>query len=413
MDAFIARQPIFDTRNKVIGYDLLHRDNQTPSTKGVDSSPESDSAELVGDPFGIGMEELSGGKTAFIHVPNQLLLDGVGDRLDPGAVVIQLSEKATADETVVGACKGLASQGFRFAMDDYVLGRRFASLKSFAKIVQVDVRKRTEKEKKMLSTQLVPLGMKLLAKRVENQTVHEECLGLGFELFQGFHYFRPETLTSKDLSVQSISVVRLLNLLKDMNAKDAAIQEAFRADPTLSYKLLRMVNSAALGGRGVDSIGHALRILGRDPLYRWLSMLLLAEGRSGSEVKTEIIKSSLLRGRMCELLGDGARGQMNRDIPPGGTLFLVGLFSHLDTLLQSPMDEMLEKIDLANGVKEALLEREGLAGTILSAVEAFEDAEWEAAEELLASLGTAPSILSDSYLDSVTWAGNRMQMHGD
>lgn len=409
MDVFVTRQPIFDTQNRVVAYELLHRG----ADGGEGDTPAFLSRQGSEDETGLGVKELTGGKMAFVTVSRESLLGGGAEDLDPGSVVIQLQETVSPDDEVMKACKGLASSGFRFVTGDFALHEKYAGLLRLAEVVRIDVQKSVAEEKVALAEKLGVFKGKLLAEKVENQTAHEYCKALGFELFQGFHYSRPETLTNKDLSSQSVSVVRILNMLKDPNSPDGVIHEAFRSDPGLSYKLLALVNSAALGGRGIDSITHAMRLLGRDSLYRWLSMLLLAEGKDRTDVKSEIVKSSLLRGRMCELLGDSCPNQLPGAFPGGGTLFLVGLFSQLDTLLQTPMEDILSRISLAPGVEEALLGREGAAGTILSVVENYEEAEWDLAEESLCSLGADPENLSNFYLDSVTWASNRMDQTGD
>lgn len=199
-----------------------------------------------------------------------------------------------------------------------------------------------------------------------------------------------------------------MNLLSDMNVTDRQVEEAFRSDPSLSYKLLRMVNSAALGGRGVTSIEHALRLLGRDPLYRWISMLLVADSKDGSGVRNELIKSSLFRGHLCELIGDQVRGPSCPGLPMAGTLFLIGLFSRIDVLLKIRMEDLFKKVDLSEAAQNALLWRQGTGGEILKAVESFEDGKWEVAEGVLEDLGFDTGELTNLYLESLAWAGDRM-----
>lgn len=236
---------------------------------------------------------------------------------------------------------------------------------------------------------------------------------MGFALFRGFHYLRPETLITLDLSTESAAAVQLLNLLGDMNVTDRQVEEAFRSDPGLSYKLLRLVNSAALGGRGVDSIEHAIRLLGRDHLHRWVSMLLVADAKDGTGLRTELVKSSLLRGRLCELLGDQSHGPSARGLPGAGTLFLIGLFSRIDILLKIRMEDLVKKVDLAEVAKDALLWRAGVGGQVLKAVEAYEDAKWDAAEAEVADLGIDPSELTNLYLEALAWAADRTAGHSD
>jgi len=406
MSAFVARQPIFDTDHRVVGYELLHRGRDGSEGPGLEPSSSSEGVEAV---LGPDMKDLVGGKTAFVDLSRESLLGLDPGHLDPQSVIIQIQGEISPDDSVVTACKDLASQGFQFAMGDSMLHEKHARLLRLAEVVKVNVQETAAEEKVALIDKLGAFKGKLLAEGVENQTTHEYCKTLGFDFFQGFHYVRPETLTETDLPTQSVSVVRILNLLRDNKASEASIQEAFRSDPSLSYQLLQLVNSAALGGRGIDSIGHAMRMLGREPLYRWLSMLLLADGKDRREVRSEIVRSSLTRGRMCELLGDGCRSSVGSDLPAADTLFLVGLFSQLDTLLSVPMENILSGIDLSGEVVDALLGREGNAGSILSAVEGYEEADWDLAEDRIAALGAESGLLSNVYLDSITWASSRME----
>jgi c-di-GMP-related signal transduction protein len=409
-DIFVARQPIFDARHRIRAYELLYRDGAMALHAGDASESTMSSTVIVDGVLGMGLGRLTEGQTAFVNVPEHLLLGGVHEILDPSRVVIELLETVRPTHEVVAACERLKGLGFRMAMDDFVYAPEFRPLLELADVVKIDVIQSARGLEGMVH-ELAPFGLQLLAEKVENAEVHEKCVGLGFELFQGFHYFRPQTLTRRDLATEAVAITRLLALLGDLSVKDRTIEEAFRSDPSLSFKLLRIVNSAAVGGRGVDSIGHAMRLLGRDPLHRWLSLLLLTVGGGGGEMRLEMIKSALQRGRMCELLGDAVRSAINRELPSGGTLFLVGLFSHLDALLGVDMKTILDDIDVTRDVRDALLGYQGKAGTVLQGVVAYTEGDWEAAEARLEDLGAAPEILSDVYLDAVTWAGAHMAFH--
>jgi EAL and modified HD-GYP domain-containing signal transduction protein len=176
------------------------------------------------------------------------------------------------------------------------------------------------------------------------------------------------------------------------------------------------VNSAALGGRGVDSIGFAMRMMGRHALERWLSLMLLTIGRGGGEMRTEVIKGALQRGRMCELIGEQARSaRLARavDLPSADTLFMVGLLSCLDALLGLTMSEVLQQIELAVDAKQALLGYQGRAGSVLEGVVSYFQGEWEPAEAMLTAAGANADVLGDLYLDSVAWAGDRMAAYAE
>ncbi len=413
VDVFVARQPIFWADQRVMGYELLYRGSARATEAGNRPLDTMSSSVLVNALLAIGLKDITGGHVAFINLTRDLLLDAMAQLLDPAEVIIELHETIQPDPEVLEVCRELAEKGFALALDDFEYTPEFAPLLQLCRVVKIDVLGKGKEELEEVIGKLAPFEVQLLAEKVETEEVHRMCLDLGFALFQGFHYLRPETLTQRDLSTVSVAVVRLLNLLGDMNVTDRMVVEAFRSDPGLSYKLLRMVNSASLGGRGVTSIDHALRLLGREPLHRWLSMLLVADARDGTGVRHELIKSSLFRGRLCELVGDQIRGPSVRGLPLAGTLFLLGLFSRIDVLLKVPMEDLFKKIDLPDAVKDALLWRAGTGGTILKGVEAYEQANWEEAEAELAQVSLDPSDLPNLYLESIAWASDRMNLHDD
>lgn len=413
-DVFVARQPIFDAKHRIRAYELLYRsgaDAQAARTETSNLSTYTMSSSVIVDSLlGMGLGRLTEGQTAFINIPERLLLEGVYEVLDPTQVVVELLETVTPSPEVIRATKRLKELGFRVALDDFCFSPEYSPLLELADIVKVDLIESGSNLEELVAS-LRPFDVQLLAEKVENAEEHDRCMALGFSLFQGFHYFRPETLTQKDLSAASASIIRLLAMLNDLNVTDRAVEEAFRSDPSLSYKLLRMVNSASIGGRGVDSIGHAMRLVGRDPLHRWLSLLLLTVGGGGGEMRVEMIKSALLRGRMCELLGDQSRNALNRDMPSGGMLFLVGLFSHLDALMGVEMSRILDDIDVAREVRDALLSYEGKAGSLLKGVTAYTEGDWDEVDADLRAAGVDPDQLGNVYLDAVTWASAHMTFH--
>lgn len=409
-DIFIARQPIFDSRQRVIAYELLYRSDGKTKLAGDFTDEAMSSSVLVDGVLGMGLKKLTEGHTAFINLSEKMLFDGTVELLDPTSVVIEILESVRPTEKLVDQCRALVAKGYRLALDDFVFEEAYRPLLGLVEFVKIDLAD-TSQDVAAVVEILKPFGIKLLAEKVENIEIHERCVELGFEYFQGFHYFRPETVSKRDVSAQSLTIVRLMNMLQDENAADRSIEEAFRSDPALTYKLLRIVNSAALGGRGVQSIPHALRLLGRQPLHRWLCLLLVAVGKGGGDVRLEIIKASLLRGRMCEALAEVVHGPIRSEMPSGGAMFLVGLFARIDQLLGAPVVEILEDIDVTPAVREALLERTGHAGTILKAAEAYADAEWTLAETGMATVGGDPDALPEIYLDALTWASSKMSAH--
>lgn len=406
-DIFVARQPIFDARQRIVAYELLYRSDGETAVAGDENDETMTSSVLVNGVLGMGLAKLTEGQTAFINLSESMLFDGTAELLDPHAVVIELLESIRPSPKVVAQCAKLAGAGYKLALDDFEFDAAYAPLLEIAEYVKVDLTLTTEGLAEAVDL-IRPFGVKLLAEKVEDQEMHDLCVEYGFELFQGYHYFKPETVSTRDSQAQSVSIIRLMNMLRDPRATDRSLEDAFRSDPALTYKLLRIVNSAALGGRGVDSIPHALRLLGRDPLYRWLCLMLVSIGKRGGDVRVEIIKATLQRARMCEILGDNMRNAMHREIPSPGSLFLAGLFAEIDQLVGTPLEEILDSIHVSSEVRAALLDRQGHAGSILRSAEAYAAADWESAEKQIADMGGDPDVLPGVYLDAVTWAGERV-----
>ncbi len=186
--------------------------------------------------------------------------------------------------------------------------------------------------------------------------------------------------------------------MRDPNTRDGDIEDMLRRDVALSYKLLRMVNSAALGGRDIWSIGHALRLLGRDQVARWLGLLLVTDGKTDG-VRAELMTVSLVRARMCELLANASGVPRAR-----GPLFLVGMLSVLDQMLETPMDMLADSMELAPDIRAALLHRQDFYGEVLSLIEAYEQGWWDQVDALSEVVGVSPSVLPSLYIDALSWS---------
>lgn len=404
MDLFVARQPIFDLQGRLEAYELLYRGG-AQSARADGTSTEQMSLEVITQSFlDIGLDRITGGKTGFLNFSREMLLTGSWELLDPGMVVIELLEDIHADEQVVAACDQLVGKGYRLALDDFVMGAGQDPLLGHASIIKVDVLNRPVEELRTVLEPLQGRGLRLLAERVETAEVRDACKALGFELFQGYFFSRPELITKKGISVAHTAVLQLMNLLRDDEISDAEIEEAFRRDPSLSYKLLRMVNAASGGGRGVESILHAIRILGRAALHRWLALLLVSSLASQGGTDAELVHAAILRARLCELMGAaaGQRAQM-------GSLFMVGLFSHMDVLMRTSMEELVGQIAMAEEVKAALLRRGGPYAPWLRVAEAYEAGQWDEMTAEAAALGLSPLAMPEIYLESLAWAREQLQ----
>jgi EAL and modified HD-GYP domain-containing signal transduction protein len=401
---YVARQPIFELGRGLFGYELLYRrDAVADSADGEDGYMSAD--VIVSAMLGIGLRAIAGGGAAFVNFSRSQLLGHTWELFDPSTVVIELLESVECDIETVDACSRLVKAGYRLALDDYVYAEASRPLLDLASIVKVDILGRSPEELEQTVKLLEPVGARLLAERVETTSVRDVCVSLGFELFQGYLFSRPETLSKTDVSASQLAIMRLLNLLQDPNTSDTALDAAFQSDVALVYKLLRIVNAAALGGRGISSIPHAVRMVGRDTLHRWLAVILIASlGRPG-EVSQEVALTAMTRARMCELLANNSS--------PGGaapSAFIVGLLSLLDVLLEVPMDKILMRLELSDDVRGALLGRGGPLAPSLKLVEAYEGANWETALGLANQSAVPEEILPSLYTDALNWAAQRVSL---
>lgn len=399
MSIFVARQPIFDLHERVTAYELLYRrDAERLEAEGVDASTMS--ARVITNAFlGIGVREITGGVPAFVNFTRDRLLDRTWELLDAREVVVELLESVRCDDETLGACRALRTAGFRLALDDFVYDPTFDPILELAWVVKVDVLGRDDAELRPVVRELKRFDVKLLAERVETEEVHARCKALGFDLFQGYFYARPETLQKEDLEATQITILRLLNLLRDPDVADAQLEEAFRGDPALTYKLLRIVNSAALGGRGIESIPHAVRLVGRGPLHKWLAVLLAGSFAAQGGANTELALTALARARLMELVAE----RSNRKLP-AHPLFMTGLFSLMDALMRAPMDRVLARVEVAPDVKSALLTRTGVQAPALMLAEAYEEGDFDLARALAGQVGIDADEVVRLYVDALGWA---------
>jgi len=243
----------------------------------------------------------------------------------------------------------------------------------------------------------------LLAANVRHRAERDRCVSLGFDLFEGYWFALPGVLSRRDLPIEQLRMFRLLKLLRDPEADDREIEAQVKADVGLSYKVLRMTNAAAVGGRDVWSILHALHVLGRDQLSRWLSVMLVSES-AGSGVRAQQAQLALVHARMCELVAEPA------GVPRSArSLFLVGLFSVLDQLLEVPMATLCEATDLAPDLRRALLFREDFFGVALRLVECCVAGQWPEMESAAAQLGIDTAMLAPLHTEALVWASQQIR----
>jgi len=396
---FIARQPIFDERDTRVAYELLYRATREASRAYLgDVSPSL----MCGDTalhalLSIGLDRLTNGTVAYVNVTEEHLLGELYKIFDPGSVVLELLETVDGTPAVVDACRRAVADGYTLALDDYDGRASLDALLPFVTVVKIDILDRDVHRMASRVASLRERGVTVLAERVETQEALAAARAIGCTMFQGYVFSRPETLDGRSVHVHQTAVFHIVSLLNEPDVTDSALEEAFRSHPSLSLSLLRIVNSAAFGGRGVDSIPHAIRLIGREALSRWMLIMLVATVGSRSPITHEAVAAALIRGRFCETVtAHGASGDP-------AARFLLGLLSRMDTLLGLPMPQVLERLPVSGDIRAALLDKSGPHAAMLLLVEAYEQGDWQQVDAL-----SNDDALPALYAEAVSWANDRL-----
>lgn len=394
--AFIGRQPILDKKQQIIGYELLFRHDAVANSAVIEDDLKACARVLVNTLSDMGAQWLLGDKLAFINVNTEMLHSDLLELLPPKRTILEVLKGVVINDEVIARFRQLREQGFQIALDNYYDAVSNPGLLNSIDYLKVDIQAMGIPSAIKLLSQYQVTKVKVIAEKVETSEQHKALDAAGFRFYQGFYFARPETLTAKVINPSFTSVLELLNMLTQ-DADTSDIEKGFKRDAALSFKLLRYINSVGFGlSCEIQSITHALSILGRKQLYRWLTLLMVTAGDNSTT--SALMKTSVTRGRLTELLGESYFDKHERD-----NLFIVGVFSLLDAILEMPMDKVLEKIQLSAPVVDALLTREGVYGPFLQLTEACEEADGERIIALAENLQFDPNKVNDAHLAALAW----------
>jgi len=385
-----ARQPVLNAELRLFGYEVLYRSVQigSPESQDPDIATAAVSVHSVLD---IGLDALAGSAQVFFNVTPNFLAQRLYEFLPSNRVVLDVSTSSAANGSLVRDIELAKEHGYRIALDDFVLSSPSATLVHLADVIKVEVPKLDPDGLRRHAESLKRPGLRLLAEKVETREVYRVCLDAGYDLFQGYFFARPELVAGSHVPPARALVLRLLAELQSPTATIDSLERLVVANTALSYKILRYVNSALHGvPNPIESIRHAITMLGLERLRTCASMLLLA----GLDAKPHaLIVAALLRARFCELIG----GRLGPEDPH--KLFTVGLLSSMDSFLDRPMEELLKNLPLAPDVRGALLYYRGDLGRALEASLAFERRD----EQRVLSSGVPPREWNDCYVGALKW----------
>lgn len=398
---FLARQPILNRGQRLVAYELLFRDAGAQAGAQVTDDAEA-TATVIAHAAELGMGQVVGDQMAFVNVDAVGLMSDFIRFLPNDKVILEILETVKATPEVLARVSELKQAGFKFALDD-VIGQsedvqKFTPL---CDVIKVDIKDMQPGTLPALAKVLRNPKQKLLAEKVETVEEFQECMELGFEYFQGYYFARPVILSGKKISPSQMSVLHLLELL-DRDASSAEIERSVKHDALITLNLLRLVNTPAVGARQrINSVGHALMVLGRRQLRRWLQILLYVKNGGAQEFTSPLLQLATTRGKTMELMVEHRKPGQRVGADIG---FTVGVMSLMDTLFSIHMREVLESVNVLDEVRAALLHRAGDYGAMLSLIEHIERGrDGKVLAQMLQQLDLKPAELYTIQLAAIEW----------
>ena len=397
---FLGRQPILDRNQEIVGYELLFRSANIDHAV-FESYSLACSNVITHALASFGMHEVLGGKFGFINVHLGLLLSEMLEVLPIGQTVLELLEMIQLDEQVIERCRELKELGFMLALDDHEFDSANDEIYYVVDIIKIDILLTGMDALPEVVRQLRKYPVKLLAEKVETVEQFQICYNLGFDLFQGYFFARPVVLNRRKIDVSGLALLKLLQQLT-MGASVEIIEMTFKENPGLSYNLLKLVNSVALGMREkIKTLRHAILLLGMNPLRRWTQLSLFA-GHDARGMNHPLLEMAAVRGRLMETMLKQLAGRAASD-EQAEAAFMVGILSLLEILFETPMEEIIANLNLNDDVTAALLRREGKLGKMLLLAEKLEVTDFDAVTVLLAECGVSLDQLLTAQLEAFNW----------
>jgi EAL and modified HD-GYP domain-containing signal transduction protein len=392
-DIYVGRQPIYDRKIRIYGYELLFRAGKNTADAfeqiGADGAT---STTIINSFLEIGLDKLVGEHYAFINLTEKFLISEEALPISPRQVVLEILENIPINSDIVKAVERLKLQGYMLALDDYIYNPSHKPLIALVDIIKIDI---LQLDKQQLIEHVEILkqhNVKLLAEKVETMDQFALCHKLGFDYFQGYFLSKPRIIKSTSLASNKLAVMNLLSVLMNADSGMDDIEEAMAFDVSISYKMLKLINSAIFNlPRKIESIQQAIVILGRKKLRSWASMIALA---NLDDRPSEMVHLTMTRAKMCEILAEKA-GASSLE-----SFFTVGLFSALDILMEKELTDLISPLPLDQDIVDALLNHQGDYGEALQCTLAYEVSDFDRAR----FNDLSSNEIFVSHVEAVTWA---------
>ncbi|HHT45782.1 MAG TPA: HDOD domain-containing protein [Firmicutes bacterium] len=394
MEIYVARQPIFNKYQEVFAYELLYRSGANKFYSSLNGDQAS--SEVITNSFLlIGLETLTRGKKAFINFTKNLLENDVATLLPNDTIVVEILQDIEPDENTLNACKKLKELGYLLALSDFCYNEKFLPLVELVDIIKINFLTTKKEEREAVVQRIGRERVNFLAEKVETMDEYIQAMKFGYSYFQGYFFSRPHILTGKDIPSFKIIYLKILQEINKPELDFDRLEEYIKMDVSLSYKLLKFINSLSFGFRNeIRSIKQALVLLGQKELSKWLSLIALKG--IGDNKPDELIITAICRARFCELIAPRV-GLKDRS----SDLFLMGMFSLIDAFLDRPMADILPELPISNDIKHALLGGQSRFRDVYELITSYESGNWEQLARQALKLELEEKEVRECYLNSL------------
>jgi EAL and modified HD-GYP domain-containing signal transduction protein len=390
---YLARQPILDKRSRLHGYELLFRSGPETAFRGDGNHA---TRSMIDNTVMFGLEKLTGRLPAFVNCTLEALTEKFVQILPPSITVLELLEDLEPTPALIESCRELKAMGFRIALDDFVWKPELEPLVNLADYIKVDFIKSDAAERKELLKRLKGTSICLIAEKVETQADFKQACKEGFMLFQGYFFCRPELMKNPKIPANYLSLIQLLKMMREKTLNLAQLGEQVKREPSLTHRLLRVVNSPIYALRQeVDSIELALMVVGEETFRRLAVLAIATEFNAGKSA--EILRMAFVRAKFCELAANCCKLLPSEQ-------FLLGMVSLFPAMLRTPMVDLAASMPLREEVRLALTGTANRERTLLHWLECHECGDWDGCDETFKDNSIKPEEILKCYVDAVEWA---------
>ena len=392
---YVARQPILGLDRRLAGYELLFRDS--PENRCPQGDPDLASKRTMDTAMLLGLDKLSSGHLLFLNCTHDVVVGGFPTLFPAEVTVVEILETVEPSAELLAACRELKKAGYRIALDDFIPTPGLETLTSLADIIKVDVRATPLEQCGDLVRSSIQAKRQLLAEKVETEAEFQTAVSMGFTLFQGYLFSKPSVLSTRGVNGLSPTQFRILRSVSKPRLDYAEVEEAVKSDPALSYRLLRYLNSPNFYLQSeIRGILNGLVLLGENETRKWLLLVGAVIGGARPE-KRHLLEAALVRARFAELLAPQMR-------VPGSSMFLLGLLSMMDAILDVPLSAIAEQVRTSEDIHSALTGKRNGLRKCLELIVCYENADWSQFEQIRDSGGIAPKMFSKHYMEAVQWS---------